>query len=202
MEPIKQNCNVPRGQQKDNISFWSRKKYFSSPMNAERLDVILPIVGSNINEQIWVKVKVSRNVPRGQVFLLSTGTLEGDKIGCIYSVMIKMATTTNVQETTEDRRRQKYRKTTRSWYSWAILNFRPKFLAKDKWTLTLTENIKPRRLRGKGDTGLKGLLHFFPSSWWKFVQAGSHQARKISSKTRPQWSHPRAWWFGWFGWIK
>jgi hypothetical protein len=52
MEPIKQNCNVPRGQQKDNISFWSRKKYFSSPMNAERLDVILPIVGSNINEQI------------------------------------------------------------------------------------------------------------------------------------------------------
>ena len=110
MEPIKQNCNVPRGQQKDNISFWSRKKYFSSPMNAERLDVILPIVGSNINEQIWVKVKVSRNVPRGQVFLLSTGTLEGDKIGCIYSVMIKMATTTNVQVTTEDRRRQKYRK--------------------------------------------------------------------------------------------
>ena len=110
MEPIKQNCNVPRGQQKDNISFWSRKKYFSSPMNAERLDVILPIVGSNINEQIWVKVKVSRNVPRGQVFLLSTETLEGDKIGCIYSVMIKMATTTNVQETTEDRRRQKYRK--------------------------------------------------------------------------------------------
>ena len=79
-------------------------------MNAERLDVILPIVGSNINEQIWVKVKVSRNVPRGQVFLLSTETLEGDKIGCIYSVMIKMATTTNVQETTEDRRRQKYRK--------------------------------------------------------------------------------------------
>ena len=57
-----------------------------------------------------MKVKVSRNVPRGQVFLLSTGTLEGDKIGCIYSVMIKMATTTNVQETTEDRRRQKYRK--------------------------------------------------------------------------------------------
>ena len=79
-------------------------------MNAERLDVILPIVGSNINEQIWVKVKVSRNVPRGQVFLLSTETLEGDKIGCIYSVMIKMATTTNVQETTEDRRIQKYRK--------------------------------------------------------------------------------------------
>ena len=39
-----------------------------------------------------------------------TETLEGDKIGCIYSVMIKMATTTNVQETTEDRRRQKYRK--------------------------------------------------------------------------------------------
>ena len=39
-----------------------------------------------------------------------TDTLEGDKIGCIYSVMIKMATTTNVQETTEDRRRQKYRK--------------------------------------------------------------------------------------------
>lgn len=37
-----------------------------------------------------------------------TETLEGDKIGCIYSVMIKMATTTNVQETTEDRRRQKY----------------------------------------------------------------------------------------------
>ena len=37
-------------------------------MNAERLDVILPIVGSNINEQIWVKVKVSRNVPRGQVY--------------------------------------------------------------------------------------------------------------------------------------
>ena len=36
-----------------------------------------------------------------------TETLEGDKIGCIYSVMIKMATTTNVQETTEDRRRQK-----------------------------------------------------------------------------------------------
>ena len=57
-----------------------------------------------------MKVKVSRNVPRGQVFLLSTETLEGDKIGCIYSVMIKMATTTNVQETTEDRRRQKYRK--------------------------------------------------------------------------------------------
>ena len=27
-----------------------------------------------------------------------TETLEGDKIGCIYSVMIKMATTTNVQE--------------------------------------------------------------------------------------------------------
>ena len=42
------------------------------------------------------------------MFLLSTETLEGDKIGCIYSVMIKMATTTNVQETTEDRRRQKY----------------------------------------------------------------------------------------------
>ena len=39
-----------------------------------------------------------------------TETLEGDKIGCIYSVMIKMATTTNVQETIEDRRRQKYRK--------------------------------------------------------------------------------------------
>ena len=37
-----------------------------------------------------------------------TETLEGDKISCIYSVMIKMATTTNVQETTEDRRRQKY----------------------------------------------------------------------------------------------
>ena len=37
-----------------------------------------------------------------------TETLEGDKIGCIYSVMIKMATTTNVQETTEDRR-QNYR---------------------------------------------------------------------------------------------
>ena len=44
------------------------------------------------------------------MFLLSTETLEGDKIGCIYSVMITMATTTNVQETTEDRRRQKYRK--------------------------------------------------------------------------------------------
>ena len=44
------------------------------------------------------------------MFLLSTETLEGDKIGCIYSVMIKMATTTNVQETTEDRRRQNYRK--------------------------------------------------------------------------------------------
>ena len=57
-----------------------------------------------------MKVEVSRIVPRGQVFLLSTETLEGDKIGCIYSVMIKMATTTNVQETTEDRRRQKYRK--------------------------------------------------------------------------------------------
>ena len=39
-----------------------------------------------------------------------TETLEGDKIGCLYSVMIKMATTTNVQETTEDRRGQKYRK--------------------------------------------------------------------------------------------
>ena len=32
--------------------FGQEKKYFSSPMNAERLDVILPIVGSNINEQI------------------------------------------------------------------------------------------------------------------------------------------------------
>ena len=37
-----------------------------------------------------MKVKVSRNVPRGQVFLLSTETLEGDKIGCIYSVMINL----------------------------------------------------------------------------------------------------------------
>ena len=40
MEPFKQKRNVPRGQQKDNISVWSRKKYFSSSMNAERLDII------------------------------------------------------------------------------------------------------------------------------------------------------------------
>ena len=45
-----QKCNVPKGQQKDNISVWSRIKYFSSSMNAERLDIILPIVGSNMNE--------------------------------------------------------------------------------------------------------------------------------------------------------
>jgi len=50
MEPFKRKRNVPRGQQKDNISVWSRKKYFSSSMNAERLDIILPIVGSNMNE--------------------------------------------------------------------------------------------------------------------------------------------------------
>ena len=37
-----------------------------------------------------------------------TETLEGDKIGCIYSVMIKMADLTNKRGTTEDRR-QNYR---------------------------------------------------------------------------------------------
>ena len=204
MEPIKQNCNVPRGQQKDNISFWSRKKYFSSPMNAERLDVILPIVGSNINEQIWVKVKVSRNVPRGQVFLLSTETLEGDKIGCIYSVMIKMATTTNVQETTEDRRRQKYRKNNPKLVQLSNLKFSakerhqtsPKTPAQENWTIAWCDENSWACLWNRWKDPEE------KSSWWKFVQAGSHQARKISSKTRPQWSHPRAWWFGWFGWIK
>ena len=30
--------------------FGHEKKYFSSSMNAERLDIILPIVGSNMNE--------------------------------------------------------------------------------------------------------------------------------------------------------
>ena len=75
MEPFKRKRNVPRGQQKDNISVWSRKKYFSSSMNAERLDIILPIVGSNMNQWIWVKVKVIRNVPRGQGFLFSAETV-------------------------------------------------------------------------------------------------------------------------------
>ena len=131
-----------------------------------------------------------------------TETLEGDKIGCIYSVMIKMATTTNVQETTEDRRRQNYRKSNPKSVQLSNLKFSAKVSRRRQVDSDFDSEFKLRRLRGKGDTGLKGLLHFFPSSWWKFVQAGSHQARKISSKTRPQWSHPRAWWFGWFGWIK
>ena len=44
----------------------------------------------------------------GPGFPFSTETLEGDKIGCIYSVMIKMADLTNKRGTTEDRR-QNYR---------------------------------------------------------------------------------------------
>ena len=50
MEPFKQKCNVPRGQQKDDISFWSEKKYISLSMTAERLDIILQIVGGNMYE--------------------------------------------------------------------------------------------------------------------------------------------------------
>ena len=46
-------------------------------------------------------MKVIRNVPRGQGFLFSTEKLEGDNIGCISSVMIKMADSTNVHGTTE-----------------------------------------------------------------------------------------------------
>ena len=57
-----------------------------------------------------MKVKVIKNVPTGQGFLFSTETLEGDKIGCIYSVTIKMADSTNIHGTTKDRRRQNYTK--------------------------------------------------------------------------------------------
>ena len=55
-------------------------------------------------------MKAIRNVPRGPGFLFSTETLQGDKIGYIYSVMIKMADSTNVHGTTEDRGRQNYMK--------------------------------------------------------------------------------------------
>ena len=43
-------------------------------------------------------MKAIINVPRGPGFLFGTETLEGDKIGCIYSVMIKMADLTNVEQ--------------------------------------------------------------------------------------------------------
>ena len=48
-------------------------------------------------------MKVIRYVPRGPGFPFSTETLEGDKIGCIYSVMIKMADLTNRCGTKQDR---------------------------------------------------------------------------------------------------
>ena len=43
-------------------------------------------------------MKVIRYVPRGPGFPFSTETLEGDKSGCIYPVMIKMADLTNVEQ--------------------------------------------------------------------------------------------------------
>ena len=45
-----ENAMSQEDNRKINISVLVKKKCFSSSMNAERLDIILPIVGSNMNE--------------------------------------------------------------------------------------------------------------------------------------------------------